>query len=192
MKIVCIGDSLTYGYGVYSDECWVKLLHKSLNIEIINKGVNGDTTAGILSRSHKDILELKPSHVILMAGTNDILLNYPVNNIIDNIKFLLKEIKDNNITPILALQPPIIGELAEIYWDKYISYSKANEHLFEYIRKINPFACENNINIINFYDSFIKIKDIVNLYSDGIHPNSEGHKLMIQTVIQSNISGIYQ
>ncbi|MDF2502881.1 MULTISPECIES: GDSL-type esterase/lipase family protein [Clostridium] len=192
MKIVCIGDSLTYGYGVYSDECWVKLLHKSLNIEIINKGVNGDTTAGILSRSHKDILELKPSHVILMAGTNDILLNYPVNNIIDNIKFLLKEIKDNNITPILALQPPIIGELAEIYWDKYISYSKANEHLFEYIRKINSFACENNINIINFYDSFIKIKDIVNLYSDGIHPNSEGHKLMIQTVIQSNISGIYQ
>ena len=184
MKIVCIGDSLTYGYGVHSKECWVKLLHKNLNIEIINKGVNGDTTAGILSRSYKDILQLNPSHVILMAGTNDILLNYPIDNIIDNIKFLLKEIKDNNITPILALQPPVIDELAKTHWDEYINYNKVNEHLFQYIQKIRTFALENNIDIIDFYNTFIKLNDIASLYSDGIHPNSKGHKLMFETIIK--------
>lgn len=186
MKIVCIGDSLTYGYGVHSNECWVELLHKNLNIEIINKGVNGDTTTGILSRSYNDILELAPSHVILMAGTNDILLNYSVDNIIDNMEFILKEIKNNNITPILALQPPIMVDLAKIYWDEYINYNKANEHLFQYTQDIKTFSHENNIDIINFYNTFMQINDTINLYSDGIHPNSEGHKLMFQTIVKSN------
>lgn len=186
MKIVCIGDSLTYGYGVHSNECWVELLHKSLNIEIINKGVNGDTTTGILSRSYKDVLELKPSHAILMAGTNDILLNYSIDNIVDNMCLLLKEIKDNKIVPILALQPPIAAELAKIYWDEYINYNNANEHLFEYTQTMKAFACKNNITIIDFYNTFIKLNYMLNLYSDGIHPNSEGHKLMFKTIIESN------
>lgn len=187
MKIVCIGDSLTYGYGVHSEECWVELLHRSLNIEIINKGVNGDTTTGILSRSHRDILELKPFYVIIMAGTNDLLLNYSLDNIIDNIKFILKETKSNSIIPILALQPPVIDTLAKIYWDKYIDYRKINEHLFQYAENIKTFTDENDINVIDFYAAFINRGNTANLYSDGIHPNSKGHKLMFETIIKSNI-----
>lgn len=38
MKLVCIGDSLTYGYGVSSKSCWTELLKKHLNMEVINKG----------------------------------------------------------------------------------------------------------------------------------------------------------
>lgn len=187
MKIVCIGDSLTYGYGVHSEECWVELLHRSLNIEIINKGVNGDTTTGILSRSHRDILELNPSHVIIMAGTNDMLLNYSLDNIIDNIKFILMEAKNNSILPMLALQPPVIDTLAKIYWDKYIDYRKVSEHLFQYTKNIKTFACKNNINTIDFYTAFINRSNAASLYTDGIHPNNEGHKLMLQTIINSNV-----
>ncbi|MFT8314421.1 MAG: GDSL-type esterase/lipase family protein [Clostridium sp.] len=186
MKIVCIGDSLTYGYGVHSEECWVELLHKSLNIKTINKGVNGDTTTGILSRSNRDILELKPSHVIIMAGTNDLLLNYSLDNIIDNIKFILMEAKNNSILPILALQPPVIDTLAKIYWDNYIDYTKVNGHLFQYTENIKTFTYENNINVIDFYTTFVNSNNIDNLYSDGIHPNSEGHKLMLQTILNSH------
>lgn len=186
MRIICIGDSLTYGYGVYSDECWVELLHKNLNTNIINKGINGDTTTGILSRCSKDILKLAPSQVIVMAGTNDILLGYSIDNVIDNIKFLCQEIKNNNISPILALQPPVIENLAEIYWDKYIDYRRININLFNYINEIKTYSAKNHIDTINFYDSFIKNKDIINLYSDGIHPNKEGHKLMFQTAVNSN------
>ena len=35
MKIVCIGDSLTEGYGIEKEYCWVNLLRNGLNIEII-------------------------------------------------------------------------------------------------------------------------------------------------------------
>lgn len=187
MKIVCIGDSLTYGYGVYSNENWVELLRLKFNIEIINKGVNGDTTAGIISRSSRDIIELAPSHMILMAGTNDILLNYPVNNVIDNAKFLLNEAEENSIIPIIALQPTVVPELAKIYWDQYIDYDAVNEHLKQYIDSIKTFASKNNIGIINFYDSFLGIEGMKDLYRDGIHPNAQGHELMFKTIIASKI-----
>ncbi|MGB4615908.1 MAG: SGNH/GDSL hydrolase family protein [Limnochordia bacterium] len=72
--ILCVGDSLTLGCLGYSyihfmktDEC------------LINKGVNGDTTWGVLERLRKYLREpwcQQVGTVIIAAGTNDILLPY--------------------------------------------------------------------------------------------------------------------
>lgn len=181
MKLVCIGDSLTYGYGVPSKSCWTELLKMHLNMEVKNKGKNGDTTSGILIRSWKDILEEKPDYIIIMAGTNDILMNHPLDSVKDNIILLINEFKENNIIPIIALQPPIIPELAKIYWDKEADYEKACNSLSEYIKWVKAYSEDNNITYVNFYDCFINQNNIKSLYSDGIHPNAEGHKLMFNT-----------
>lgn len=178
MKLVCIGDSLTYGYGVSSNTCWVELLKLHFNIEIINKGINGDTTSGILSRSCRDVIEQKPDYVIIMAGTNDILMNYPLKLVKDNMRLLIKETKENNILPVIALQPPIIAELAKTYWDGEINYKKASSNLLDYINWLKAYAENNNINFVNFYHCFINKNNINSFYSDGIHPNTDGHKLM--------------
>ncbi|MDM0585184.1 SGNH/GDSL hydrolase family protein [Clostridium perfringens] len=52
MNIICIGDSLTFGYGVGQENSWVSLLNDEKN-KFINKGVNGDTSTGILSRIYE-------------------------------------------------------------------------------------------------------------------------------------------
>ncbi|URZ08568.1 GDSL-type esterase/lipase family protein [Clostridium felsineum] len=192
MKIVCFGDSLTYGYGVNSNSSWVSLLKTKLhNVTIINKGVNGDTTTGLLSRSHKDVIEENPDYVIIMAGTNDLLMNHSIELIEDNIKLLIKEAKENNITPILALQPPIVESLAKIYWDASLDYKKANSILLDYINWSKNYAKDNNITIISFYDYLINKPNITDLYSDGLHPNTIGHKLMFNTLYSSLINIIY-
>ncbi|MDD7268048.1 MAG: SGNH/GDSL hydrolase family protein [Lachnospiraceae bacterium] len=73
MKILCIGDSLTYGNVGYS---YVSFLSK--NIVTINKGLNGDTLWGVSNRLEK----IFKNHgndfdfVILGIGTNDTLLPY--------------------------------------------------------------------------------------------------------------------
>ncbi len=73
MKILCIGDSLTYGNVGYS---YIPFLHK--NLKIINKGLNGDTLYGVSNRLRKmldnsgDDFDL----IILGVGTNDIFLPY--------------------------------------------------------------------------------------------------------------------
>ncbi|AAK81378.1 lysophospholipase L1-like esterase [Clostridium acetobutylicum] len=178
MKLVCIGDSLTYGYGVSSTSSWVELLKAHFSINVINKGINGDTTSGILSRSYSDIVKEKPNYVIIMAGTNDMLMDYSTKLIKDNIELLLKEAKENNITPILALQPPVISPLAKTYWDSEIDYEKVAISLLDYIRWAKAYCINNNIAFVSFNIVFINKDNIEALYNDGIHPNSEGHKLM--------------
>lgn len=75
LKILCIGDSLTYGNVGYS---YIHFLNKKSNHQYINKGKNGETVNGLYRRLKK--LIVKPKYdaelYILGIGTNDILLPY--------------------------------------------------------------------------------------------------------------------
>ena len=75
MSIVCIGDSLTFGYRVKETEGWVSVLSTKIKERIINKGIPGNTTYEMKERFIKDVIEVKPSKVIIMEGTNDFFLN---------------------------------------------------------------------------------------------------------------------
>ena len=73
MKVVCLGDSLTYGYGVPRKDCWASLTAARTGHTLVNRGVNGDTTGGMLARFGRDVLEERPQRVLLMGGANDII-----------------------------------------------------------------------------------------------------------------------
>ena len=44
MKLICIGDSLTFGYGVRPSQRWTRLCAQETGWEIVNEGISGDTT----------------------------------------------------------------------------------------------------------------------------------------------------
>lgn len=73
MKVVCIGDSLTYGNVGYS---YIPFLDG--RIRAINKGKNGDTLRGACARLKRIIDQPRydTEIYILGIGTNDILLPY--------------------------------------------------------------------------------------------------------------------
>ncbi|WP_242822332.1 SGNH/GDSL hydrolase family protein [Johnsonella ignava] len=75
MKIICLGDSLTFGNVGYS---YIHFLDKKSNHQYVNKGKNGDTVSGMYSRLKKLINKSKYNSeiYILGIGTNDILLPY--------------------------------------------------------------------------------------------------------------------
>ncbi|HKJ99099.1 MAG TPA: hypothetical protein VJ959_09270 [Desulfotignum sp.] len=50
MKIICHGDSLTRGSDIATPHTWTALLGNQLNIPVVNTGISGDTTAGMLAR----------------------------------------------------------------------------------------------------------------------------------------------
>ncbi|MFO7911179.1 MAG: GDSL-type esterase/lipase family protein, partial [Desulfotignum sp.] len=72
MKIICHGDSLTQGSDMAKPCTWTALLENRLNIPVVNTGISGDTTAGMLARFAVDVVPRKPGIVILMGGTNDL------------------------------------------------------------------------------------------------------------------------
>ncbi|KAL8371070.1 hypothetical protein RB595_001091 [Gaeumannomyces hyphopodioides] len=96
LRILCFGDSLTAGYAylgaVYTpySEQTVKLLQAALpdvEIEAVEDGKPGDTTAGFLDRLDPHFGPGKPSYdwTILLGGTNDLAYNRTAEAIFENL-----------------------------------------------------------------------------------------------------------
>ena len=60
-----VGDSITDLY-VLDDH------YADLPQAVYNRGIGGDTTAGVLARLQVSVLDLQPDVVVLMIGTNDL------------------------------------------------------------------------------------------------------------------------
>lgn len=168
IKIAAIGDSIIYGYPYEPAASWFNLAAERLNIAYINQGINGDTTDGMLSRFESDILRHKPSHVIILGGTNDAYAGVAVDQVINNIQAMVHLALDNSILPVIVLPIPC-HELAK------------EKLLGQYREAMRQSARENNIEIIDFYkfivdDSGLSIK--AGLHFDGIHPNNTGYEVM--------------
>lgn len=68
-RLVCFGDSITQGSigSAYVD----KLAHALPMVEVLNRGIDGDTTYNLLMRLERDVLALNPDVVTIMIGLND-------------------------------------------------------------------------------------------------------------------------
>lgn len=176
-KILCIGDSLTYGYGLAKNKSWVSLLGNCLDIEVINKGINGDTTPSMLNRLYENLIKYKPSITFIMGGTNDLLCGRKISNIVDNIEEMILEALSNNSNVVIGIPPIIIQEMAE----ELFMPSQLYDYCFSSLPKLRTSlikVCKkHHIKYIDFYNLSLRNID-KNIFIDGIHLNSLGNKLM--------------
>ncbi len=173
-KLVCIGDSLTAGYGVNTDKSWPALLEKKLQIEVGNAGISGDTTAGILARFEKDVLQSSPSHVCIMGGTNDVWLGMDFPILIGNILAMVRQANHYGIQPIIGIPPQAINAKDNRSDNIFMEYK-------DYILKLNNYAfvlkkfCKRDQQVFVDFHTFTQKEYYL---SDGLHPNEKGHALM--------------
>ncbi|MBP1744748.1 MAG: TesA-like protease [Firmicutes bacterium] len=188
MKLACIGDSLTTGFGVFRNERWTEILKDKYGLDVVNKGVNGDTTAGMLDRFHDDVVLSGATHVIIMGGCNDLMSNRELENVKENIRLMAEEAKDNGILPVLAAEPPIIPDMAKRKWswDADYDYAVGNSLLLR--DWLLGFCSENSIECIDLYGLFeneLKSLSANELYIDGLHPRKLGHELIAEEVARA-------
>jgi len=85
-SIVFVGDSHTEYYAL--DEYYPEY-------HVINRGIYGDTTYGVMKRLNESVFSLNPSKVFLLIGANDINKTSDSNEIItENIMEIIKHIKE--------------------------------------------------------------------------------------------------
>lgn len=80
--IVMLGNSLTHGGE------WAELLD---NPNVINRGISGDTTDGVLARL-PNIIKGQPAQLFLLIGVNDISHNLTADSISRNILRIVDEV----------------------------------------------------------------------------------------------------
>ena len=54
--IVCHGDSLTAGADLNPNYTWPLLVENQVKVKIINSGIGGDTSGGLLGRFYPDFI----------------------------------------------------------------------------------------------------------------------------------------
>ena len=175
-KLVCLGDSLTEGYGIETQHRWSDLLKKEFSFEIINRGISGDTTAGMLARFQNDVIAHQPTHVIIMGGTNDLWQGLSDEQILSNIRTMTRHARYHNFEAIIGLPTPFF------YYDPAMTpFADAqwfDERLNIFRKKLQSFAENDERHFIDFAKN---MKPEMFL-EDGLHPNEEGNKVMMKNV----------
>lgn len=195
-KIVCIGDSITYGYGLEANQCWVGILkNKSYNIQWINVGLNGDTTTGMLMRFHPHVIALQPDYVIILGGGNDLVQEASAERIFSNLQQMVKLSEEHSIIPILGIQPQPAGADIPQEWKELTDYGSVARNTHTLKDLILTYCGEKEYFCINFDDGMKeKLKNRYRHYFfDGVHPDANGHKILAQIAEEYlNKKGILQ
>lgn len=182
MKIVCLGDSLTYGFGVRRSRAWTKLAQEKSGMEIINEGICGDTSGGMLSRFHNAVSSKNPELVLIMGGVNDLIVGGDLGNVKSNIMSMTHQAIAKYITPVIGIPIKINLENVRQDWAEFSDFSRVAEELGKYQGWIKDFCKTFNIKYIDFYSEFEKEAGdkASDLYIDGLHFNERGNEIMAE------------
>lgn len=182
MKIVCFGDSLTFGYQVSREEKWHVIVEKKTGIQMVNRGVSRDTTEGMLERIQKQVLEAKPDGVILMGGYNDIFFNCNWEQAAQNMSIMVDQSIANGILVFVAIPPPIHLPVAFKEGGEMVDFEKSAVMIEAYCQWLRDYTASSRIPTLDFRAAI----DWTNkeLYLDGIHQSPAGHRCMANRLIE--------
>ncbi|MFA5527195.1 MAG: GDSL-type esterase/lipase family protein [Peptostreptococcales bacterium] len=188
MRMVFIGDSLTYGYRIRPDRVWVKQLAQEKGIEIINKGMNGDTTGGMLRRFLRDVVKYEPTHVLIFGGANDIVLDMPLDTITENIEKMVNTARKEGIIPLIGITMEMDELMASREWADGTDYKKANKQVLLLREWILNYCNRNNLVTIDFYEAYheaLSKEPVTDYFLDGLHPTEKGQEVLKDTAIKA-------
>ncbi|NLF45139.1 MAG: GDSL family lipase [Syntrophomonadaceae bacterium] len=172
IKVVCLGDSITYGFPYGPEISWVTMLQENLPGQFINRGINGNTTSDMLARFERSVLKHEPTHLIIMGGINDVVWGESLARIKENIKTMVNWALSRNIKVILGM-PTAVDEIS---WESTLN--KLRQWLDEYAR-------ENNLPVIRFEQAFYTAAGELRtdlLMADGGHPTARGYEEMYKQI----------
>ena len=178
MKLVCLGDSLTYGYGVPRRDCWVSLCAERTGHTLVNRGITGDTAGGMLSRFGRDVLNERPDRVLIMGGANDIFLTGSDLRARADLGALVHQSVAAGIRPMLGLPIPDSPARVPPPWTELTDFFALEPVFRAYRDWLLRFAGIFRIQTVDFSLPAFAPPEGMRLYLDGLHPNREGHRLM--------------
>ena len=162
-RIIFLGNSITQ----LGD--WQKLLNDST---VINRGIGGDITFGVLKRLD-DVIKRKPSKLFLLIGINDIGKDIPNAVIADNIRKIIIRVQTESpatkiyVQSILPLNPGVPN--FPQHYDKQEHVSGTNK----LIKKVTE---ETHCTYVNIHDLFTDKQGKLDAKytADGLHLTPTG------------------
>lgn len=169
-RIVFLGNSIT------EMGKWKNLLNDST---VLNRGIGGDITFGVLDRLD-DVIRRKPSKVFLLIGINDIGKDIPDAVIADNIRKIVMRLQQGTpstkiyVESIMPVNPDI---------PNFPQHYNKQAHILATNKLIKKVAQELHVPYVNIHDLFIDKQGRLDAkYTfEGLHltPNDGGYQKWI-------------
>ena len=187
MKIICMGDSITYGFGLPDlSKRWSDLVSARTGHVLINRGVSGDTTGGMLARCQTQVFNQAPDAMVLLGGINDISITGGYRAAFANVISMFRQAEVLSIPLILGLPLPVCPEdLCPSPW-AYQETAHLAVMAEEYASLLRGYAAEKGLPLADFRTPFLRPDGTADrsLFQDGLHPTEEGHRLMADVLCQ--------
>ena len=171
--ILFLGTSLTAGLGLEPDSAYPQQIQRKIDAsklpyQVVNAGVSGETSAGLLRRL--DWVLRRPADVVVVeTGANDGLRGLPVDATRATIANVLARIRrerpDAKILLVQMEAPPNLGP----------EYTSAFHAMFPEL------AREHGVTLLPFLLEGVAGEPRLN-QSDGIHPNNQGERIVAENV----------
>ena len=171
--ILFLGTSLTAGLGLDPDSAYPQRIQRKIDAaglpyQVVNAGVSGETSAGLLRRL--DWVLKRPADVVVVeTGANDGLRGLPITATTATIGSVLDRIKrDRPAATLLLVQmeaPPNMGQ----------DYTRAFHTMFPALAK------EHGVTLLPFLLENVAGQPNLN-QGDGIHPNNKGEEIVANNI----------
>lgn len=166
-RVVFFGDSIT--------ESW-KGQDFFPGKNYVNRGISGQTTTQMLVRFPRDVVDLKPKVVLILAGTNDIAQNQgpiSLDDIAGNLEKMAATAKAAGIKPILCSILPA----ADYGWRKGLQPAGK---IVTVNKMVQAWCKIHHVRYLNYYPQLANPQGGMRpeLSPDGVHPNSAGFAIM--------------
>ena len=161
--VVVLGDSLTAGPGLRSEDAYPALLQErartaGLPHRVVNAGVSGDTTADALRRLDA-ALHADTRVLVVALGANDMLQRVPVDTVKQNLRQIIERARARNIRVLLAGM--------ESFPTNGLDYTLRFHNIYP------DLASEYGLTLMPFLLEGVFGRAELNL-PDGFHPNAPG------------------
>lgn len=192
VKIICYGDSVTYGdnghgrsLSPYPQELQkiLRSVYSNDKIEVVNKGVNGMQSDEALLNFEQSVLYENPNVVVIMFGINDASNVITPKNTIEqyksNLVKMVEQAQQNNIDVILLTSTPTFSKHYGI---------DGNKRIYRYSRAVEYIAIKYKAKYIDMYTSINKLyhsKQYTNYDLQGfdyVHFTDKGYKILAETI----------
>lgn len=172
-KIVFAGTSLTAGLGLDPDSAYPAIIQRKLDsarldFDVVNAGVSGETTAGLLQRLDW-LLRGRFDVFVIESGANDGLRGVAVEAIESNLRQIVERVRKERPDAKVAL----------IQMEALPNYGRAYGSAFHdlYVRV----ARDEHVTLLPFLLDGVAGQAGLN-QGDGVHPNVVGERIVADNV----------
>ena len=171
-RIVLMGNSITEGWTNFSPDFFE-------GKNYINRGISGQTTPQMLLRFRKDVIDLNPKVVVILAGINDIAQNTgftSIEMIAENIMSMAELAQHHKIEIVICSVIPAF----DFPWSPGFEPADKAIELNAILKK---YAAKNNLIYVDYHTAMkdekngLKVPEFTSA-DDLVHPNKAGYLVM--------------